>query len=360
VVKTQVPVAVAPAPPARRWPWVLFALAVLTVIAMLLLRWLLQPERLGALLVERAARATGLEIDVAQPARLGVWPVLQLELIGLEARLPRRPALLVATRVDIALPLAMLWGAELQIGALALRSPRLDLVEWRRWRGDDLAVGPPLPPALPDRAAALTISDGMLLAEGWQIARIRLDASPLRDGQPFSATGGATLLLPASAHSVQFEFDATPVETDHEIELRQFSARLGGEAAAGAVSLEGEATVGTGLLQLRLVGLLQGDWPPSWPALPTWGQSHVAGRALRIDYDGGIDFDGRLHLRDEAPSTFAIGGNPRRLLDWNSTSDASPLPPLTANVQLDRVEIDGAVIEGLNIQLEPMPAVSND
>jgi hypothetical protein len=344
----------------RRWPWLLFALAVLTAIAMLLLRWLLQPERLGALLVERAARATGLEIVVAQPARLGVWPALQLELIGLEARLPRRPALLVVARVDIALPLAMLWGAELQIGGLALRSPRLDLVEWRRWRGSDLTVGPPLPPTLPDFAAALKISDGMLLAEGWQVSRISLDASPLRDGQPFSATGGATLLLPASAHSAQVELVATPIQTKSAIELRQLSLRLGDMGAAEAVKLDGQAHIGVGQLQMQLDGVLHETWPSSWPALPTWGQAHVAGRRLRLDYDGGIDFDGRLRLRGEDPSSLAIDGNPRRLLEWANADDPSPLPPLAASVRIDRLEVDGAVFEGLQVGLDALPAVPNE
>jgi hypothetical protein len=344
----------------RRWPWLLLALAVLVAVAMLLLRWLLQPERLGAMLVERAARTTGLDIVVAQPARLGVWPGLQLELVGLEARVPGRPALLAAGRVDIALPLALLWGGELEIGALALRSPRLDLIEWRHWRDAAVIVGPPAPPSLPDLAAALSISDGMLLGDGWQMANIDIDASALRDSQPFSAAGRATLLLTGLALPARFQVAATPVETGQAIELRALVLRFGDAATNDALALDGEAVVDSRLLQLRLVAVLQEAWPPAWPALPAWAQSHVAGRRVAIDYAGSVDFDGRLQVRDEEPSTFAIAGNPRQLSAWTTADNASPLPPVTASVQLDSVAFDGVVIEGLEIDLREAPVASDD
>jgi hypothetical protein len=358
-VKPRVPAVDRPAPVARRWPWLLLALSVILMVAMLLLRWLLQPERLGALLVERAERATGLDITVSQPARLGVWPGLQLELIGLDARLPRRPALLVAARVDIALPLALLWGGELEIGALALRTPRFDLVEWRRWRDAGFEAGPPAPPALPELAAAVRVDDGMLLGDGWQLANIDLDASALRDGLPFSASGKALLLLSELALPARFSFGATPIETGQAIELRELILALGGPGSDPALKLDGEAAIGIGQLQLQLTALVSEEWPTAWPALPAWTRPHVTGRPLQLAYAGGADFDGSLQLRDDA-SVFTIDGNPRQLFGWAGADDASPLPPLAASAQLERLELDGVVIEGLKVGLEELPTANDD
>jgi uncharacterized protein involved in outer membrane biogenesis len=148
----------------RRW---LIAFAVLLVLAAaaLWLRSLLQPERLSAFLLQRASQATGLQITLDQPARVGFWPDLHLELDGLSARIPGESSpLLTAQRVETALPWSALRSETLQLQGLRLFQPELDIDAMQRWLASRQTDGPPAPFQLPELDAPLSVEEGTIRA----------------------------------------------------------------------------------------------------------------------------------------------------------------------------------------------------
>ena len=111
----------------RRWVW-LGVLPALVLLALLGARALLEPERLSAFLLREASQATGLQLALSQPADVGFWPDLHLELGGLTATAPGATApLLRVAQVDAVLPWSALDSDALQVRSLRLVSPQLDV-----------------------------------------------------------------------------------------------------------------------------------------------------------------------------------------------------------------------------------------
>ena len=119
-------------------------------------------------------------------------------------------------------------------------------------------------------------------------------------------------------------------------------------------TLDAEGGIALGdSLQVQLEGQLAG-WPEAWPALPPpLGQSesplpfalayagasdlsHVATLQLQRD---DTRFDGRFRLFDVA--------------DWmGAAAQGSPLPPIAGTLATPRIEIFGAVLEGVELRME--------
>ena len=142
--------------------------------------------------------------------------------------------------------------------------------------------------------------------------------------------------------------------------------RLGSEAISlqpAALSLRGKDMMPTldslggftlaDELRLQLQGTLA-DWPSAWPALPPpLGQS-VSPLPFALEYSGANDLSGisALHLqRDQT----VFDGRFRlfEILDWSAAaSSGSPLPPLAGSLKTPRLEISGAMLEGVEVRLE--------
>jgi hypothetical protein len=124
--------------------------------------------------------------------------------------------------------------------------------------------------------------------------------------------------------------------------------------AAGGFSLDED-------MRIDLGGALA-DWPSAWPALPPpLGQStsplpfvlayngpgNLSGiAALRLQRDDTV-FDGRFHLFE--------------VMDWiDASAQGSPLPPIAGTLKTPKLEISGAMLEGVEVQLEDpsMPATT--
>ena len=97
-------------------------------------------------------------------------------------------------------------------------------------------------------------------------------------------------------------------------------------------------------------------WPAEWPALPPpIGQSASPLRFV-LDYTGPLDFAGTARLRVARDDT-RFDGRFRlpEMLAWVDAAEASPLPPLSGTVSTPRVEIAGAVLEGVDVRLDAAP-----
>lgn len=126
--------------------------------------------------------------------------------------------------------------------------------------------------------------------------------------------------------------------------------------AAGGFSLDDE-------LRIDLDGNLAG-WPPAWPALPPpLGQSSSP-LPFALDYSGASDLSGIAALQLHRDQT-VFDGRFRlfEVMDWSEAgATGSPLPPLTGTLKAPRLEVSGAVLEGVELQMEdptiPTPQAS--
>lgn len=134
--------------------------------------------------------------------------------------------------------------------------------------------------------------------------------------------------------------------------LAPVGVALRGEGALPSFDARGAIALGRRLV-LRLDGRLPG-WKAEWPALPPpIGRSHSP-LPFRLDYVGKPDtsdvaalrlsrddtrFDGRFRLPD--------------VLAWIDAAQAgSPVPPLDGRITTPRLEISGAQLEGVEVEVD--------
>lgn len=144
-----------------------------------------------------------------------------------------------------------------------------------------------------------------------------------------------------------------PLRLDSEaISLQPAGLSLRGKDVMPTLDSSGGFTLAREL-HLQLQGALA-DWPSAWPALPPpLGQS-VSPLPFALEYRGASDLSGisALHLqRDQT----VFDGRFRlfELVDWSTAaSSGSPLPPLSGSLKAPRLEVSGAVLEGVELQME--------
>lgn len=115
---------------------------------------------------------------------------------------------------------------------------------------------------------------------------------------------------------------------------------------------EGRAAIAyTDKLSLHLDARLA-EWPDTWPALPPpIGQSRSA-LPFVLDYVGPPDFNDVAHLQFARDDT-RFDGRFRlpQILAWIDAEDGAPWPPLAGHVTTPKLEIAGAVLEGVDVHL---------
>jgi len=355
------------APKRRRWPLIAGALIVGLILILALLRHFMQPERLSAALIAQAEAATGLDIELAAPADISLWPDLNIVLRGLQARAEAgaRP-LLTAERVELALPWGALFGNGVEITALRLVRPRLDRDAAQAWLGSRTSsVGPPSPPRLPRLTAELRIIEGQLIGrarEAWQLRDIELSLSRLLPGEEFR--------LSLSTHYVEGEQNL-PLELEstgrlHEsgmpVELAPLALRWLDDTGEEHLRLNGQLELAwPHRLQLLLEGRVN-QWPKAWPPLPQ-AQGFADGEfAVAVEYRGTPTGVGPMLLSLERGALAArYEADAGALIGWFSQPGQRLLPPGRGETVVPRFEHGGFSAEGLRIELgEPDAAASVD
>ena len=93
-------------------------------------------------------------------------------------------------------------------------------------------------------------------------------------------------------------------------------------------------------------------WPEAWPALPAPIGASTSPLPVVLDYAGPFDFSSIARLQLDRDDTHFDGRF--RLPDvraWVDATNESPIPPLSGRITTPTLEISGAILEGVDVQL---------
>ena len=141
------------------------------------------------------------------------------------------------------------------------------------------------------------------------------------------------------------------------------SVVLDGDGAIPDASARGSVSIGR-TLRLHLDGRIAG-WPQDWPALPPPLSDSRTPMDFALDYRGALAFDDLASLAVRRDATrFDARFRLPAVLEWTAgAKDGSPLPPLDGRLTTPRLDIVGAQLEGVELEIDdpaipdtPMPA----
>ena len=114
-------------------------------------------------------------------------------------------------------------------------------------------------------------------------------------------------------------------------------------------------------MELDLNGTLA-DWPEAWPALPAPLGDSSTPLPFILRYSGAGDFSDIADLQLQRDETrFAARFRLPKVMEWmDAGATGSPLPPMTGTLQTPALEISGALLEGVEVELEDddIPAIA--
>ena len=210
----------------------------------------------------------------------------------------------------------------------------------------------------PESGAGLGVSGDLTLESAqWRIpSRLRLSArlNAGDDLQLEHAVLGASARYVAGDTSLPFALGlAGPLRIDGTgITLQPVALALRGQESIPTLDAEGGFAL-SGTLQLQLEGQLA-NWPDAWPALPPPLSQSASPLPFALDYIGASDLSDIATLQLQRDATHFHGRfRLFEVLDWaGTTAQGSPLPPITGTLDTQRVEISGAVLEGVEVKIE--------
>jgi hypothetical protein len=403
----------------RRWKIVLLVLVVLSLLAALIIRWLLRPEYLAPAILDLAGETLGLEITATGVGeyRLRGTPQLIVRNVAAREKGADKP-ILTAERILISVPWSTLRarGRDLTATRLELDAPVFDIGAFQGWQ----AKRPPSETPMPTITDGLRIVRGRVLGAGWTIEALdgsipvfsanaplraqlrgRYQADALRapfdialhlnKGDQAGGIGvagemalengewrlpmhlnlsgklytqdvfridplrlGASARYVADGQSQPFALGiAGPLVFESGmVTLRPAAFALRGKGAIPTLDAVGGFSLADEL-QFALKGELL-EWPQAWPPLPPpLGQSQ-APLPFVLSYAGKTDLSAITVLHLERDDTRFDGRF--RLLDvlaWADAFDESaPLPPLSGRLTTPQLEVSGAVLRGVEVEIE--------
>jgi len=197
------------------------------------------------------------------------------------------------------------------------------------------------------------------MASDWKMPmRIRLSA-PMHWGDDGlrlrPATLGANVRYQVSGgDAIPFAFGAHgPARVSNDgLHWPSLSLALRADGVVPNLDAIGELAA-TQHLQLVIDGKIQ-SWPDAWPALPAPLSDSRSPLAFSLDYSGAFDFSDVVALDVRRDATrFDARLHVRDVLAWRDAALAgSPLPPIDGRLSTPRLEIAGATLEGVEVDLD--------
>lgn len=109
----------------------------------------------------------------------------------------------------------------------------------------------------------------------------------------------------------------------------------------------------TRALALDLAGTMH-EWPRRWPSLPSPLHRGSGPMPFSLDYEGPVDFPGVADLRlSRGPTRFDAHFRLPHVVDWlDDPPTGTPIPPLDGTLFAPRLDIPGATLEGVEIEVD--------
>jgi hypothetical protein len=187
---------------------------------------------------------------------------------------------------------------------------------------------------------------------------LHLDAEPARvDGLRL----GAVARFSGENQPIPFTSGlAGQLHLDDGLRLQRAGLVLRGDGVVPTLDAGGRVEWNSALA-FDLAGTLA-RWPEDWPALPAPLGRPRTPVPVELAYAGPLDLSGKAGLAAQHEGAIVdVEFELPRLLAWNDRRDArSPLPPLTGRARLDRIEIAGATLEGVELVIEDDAADADD
>lgn len=228
----------------------------------------------------------------------------------------------------------------------------------------DLAVVIAAPQALLERRPSAVKVGGTLglAGDGWSLPSQLVLSGPLRIADGSIRLDPAKLGIAGNYRSgttdVPFRVGLYGALRNQDARWRfdPVTAALAGNAALPSATLRGNAALGDAL-QLHLDGSLE-NWPSAWPALPAPLAGSQSAFSLTLDYAGPPTLDAPITLALRRDATrFDARFRRAEVMAWlDAGPSGSPLPPLTGTLRTPRLELPGATLEGVEIELDASPA----
>jgi hypothetical protein len=320
--------------------------AAIVLAALVAMYVVLQPERFTALLQSRA-RASGLELTLANPASPTLWPKPSLELEGITLRGDGGTTpLIVAARGKLVLPWHALLGGEAVISRLEIEGARIDVDAVSAY----LDTLPPRPAnagaILPAIDAGFRVSRSTLLrGNRLLLSNVEIDAGRLANHHRF------TLSVDAS----------TEDETPYSLALGTTPSLSRGVLALGELDLHVRS-------KDHFVANLHGD------AIWRGGADVGASIAGKVTPTGAAPYDVVVGVtpanqRDPLSIGLKVDGAqdhadlqlpPLALADWWSSMQAGRSPtlaPVQGMVDAAQIDIGSVHIKGLRVRAAPTSRV---
>ena len=154
---------------------------------------------------------------------------------------------------------------------------------------------------------------------------------------------------------------AGPVQIDDQgLSLQPAGLALRGREAMPTLDARGGFSLHDDM-RLDLDGSLAG-WPSAWPALPAPLGHSTSPLPFVLAYEGPGDLSGIAALKLQRDDTVFDGRFQLfKVMDWiDASAQGSPLPPISGSLNTPKLEISGAMLEGVEVQLEDpsMPAAT--
>jgi hypothetical protein len=215
----------------------------------------------------------------------------------------------------------------------------------------------------PANGAGLAVVGPLSIERGdWRLPSTVTLSGPLRIGEDDLRMAPATFGMVARYESGDTRVPFTlglhgPLHFDEATwALEPVTAILRGEGAASSRAMPNLDARGALALGRRLVLRLDGTlpaWPEAWPALPAPISDSSSPLPFRLRYAGAPELSEIIELgiaRDAVrfDSRFRLND----VLTWLAQSDGSPLPPLDGRLTAPKLEISGATLEGVEIDVD--------
>jgi hypothetical protein len=178
-------------------------------------------------------------------------------------------------------------------------------------------------------------------ASAWRLTGLRLaaDLEVQHDGRHAAAALGL------AARTLRED------RANGRLDLAPFAlVASGDDPMPQSIRLLGTAQAGTAL-RLHLQGEAS-NWPAAWPALPQPLADSAAPITATLDFRARAGQPARLDFDlQRAPTRLQGRFDPAALAAWWRAPDTTPLPPISGRMSTPRLDLGGAQLEGVEIEL---------